>query len=121
MGNFTYDDMFDAWKNIYVGIRYMRWIYKYLAEKKGISKDVAIPFTVMAYNWGIGNFTRWLNETQASNNVIDEIVPFETKNHLLDYIWWKNHWSNVFNEGERRNEKLRNGLCDSRNTVSTDM
>lgn len=89
---FTYDDMFDAWKNIWVGIRYMRWLYRYLTTTQKISSNIAVPYTIMAYNWGIGNFARWLRETKACNTVIDEKVPLETKNHLVDWLWWWDYW-----------------------------
>lgn len=31
--SFTYDDMFDPARNVFVGIRYLRWLYRYFTGK----------------------------------------------------------------------------------------
>jgi soluble lytic murein transglycosylase len=82
---FTYDDMFNVEANAWIGIRYLRWLYKAFSGYEN-----RIILTVMAYNWGIKNVTKWLMLEKACNSLIDEAVPDETKNYILDYIFWCN-------------------------------
>jgi len=80
--------MFDPPKNVYVGIRYMRWLYRYFTQRLKLSHELAVPCVIMAYNWGIGNVVKWLNETKKCNSHIDEAVPEETKSHWLNWLFW---------------------------------
>jgi len=80
--------MFDPAKNVYVGIRYMRWLYRYFTQRLKLPHELAVPCAIMAYNWGIGNVVKWLNETKKCNSHIDEAVPEETKSHWLNWLFW---------------------------------
>lgn len=90
--NYTYDDMFDVEKNIQVGILYFKWLYDYFYNRYPLK--TALMFSIMAYNWGIGNVVKWIKQTEPSNSAIDEAVPLETKNYILDFLWWYNYYVN---------------------------
>lgn len=89
--NYTYDDMFDVEKNIQVGILYFKWLYGYFYNRYPLK--TALMFSIMAYNWGIGNTVKWIKQTEPSNSAIDEAVPLETKNYILDFLWWYNYFA----------------------------
>ena len=88
---YSYDDMFDPAKNVFVGIRYMRWLYRYFC--KHVRAELQVPLQIMQYNWGVGNVMKWLKQTEKSNSVIDESVPNETKQHWLDWLFWSVVWA----------------------------
>jgi len=85
--NFDYDDMFRPDRNIFVGVRYLRRLYRMFLEY-----ECPHILAVMAYNWGIGNVLKWLAMKDPSNCKIDEAVPNETKAHLLNFVFWSEHW-----------------------------
>lgn len=85
----SYDDMFDIKKNVYVGIRYIRYLYRVFKQAECANH---VHLSVMAYNWGQGNVFKWLAMEQPDNSKIDEAVPQETKNHLTDFIFWREYW-----------------------------
>ena len=91
--SYTYDDMFDPAKNVFVGIRYMRWLYRYFKNIQNLDTELAIPYSILAYNWGIGNVVKWFKYTQKSNSFIDEAVPEETKSHLIDWLFWSGYYT----------------------------
>jgi len=93
--NFDYDDMFRPDRNIFVGIRYLRRLYRMF-----LGYERADILTVMAYNWGIGNVLKWLAMRDPSNCKIDEAVPQETKAHLIDFLFWSEFWR-LKGEGKR--------------------
>lgn len=86
---FSYDDMLDPAKNVFVGIRYLRYLYRVFKQTNsaGITNLV-----IMSYNWGQGNVLQWLSMKRPDNSVIDENVPQETKLHLFDFIFWREYW-----------------------------
>jgi len=94
--NFTYDDMFRPDWNVFVGVRYLRWLYRVFLDH-----DNPHVLAVMAYNWGVGNVQKWFEE-KKENERIDESVPAETKAHLFDWIYWCEYWRK---ELSRRREK----------------
>ena len=85
--NFDFDDMFRPDRNIFVGIRYLRRLYRVFLEY-----EHADILAVMAYNWGLGNVIEWLMLKNPSNCRIDEAVPAETKAHLIDFLFWSEYW-----------------------------
>lgn len=87
---FSYDDMFDPAKNVFVGIRYLRYLYRVFKQTNsaGITNLV-----IMSYNWGQGNVLQWLSMKKPDNSIIDEQVPQETKIHLFDFIFWREYWN----------------------------
>jgi len=93
--NFDYDDMFRPDRNIFVGIRYLRRLYRMFLDY-----ERADILAVMAYNWGIGNVLNWLAMRDPSNCKIDEAVPQETKAHLIDFLFWSEFWR-LKGEGKR--------------------
>ncbi len=85
---FTYHDMLRADHNVFVGIRYLRWLYKALSHLEPTLREIA---TVMAYNWGIGNVQNWLSLAK-DNPQIKKEVPQETKDYVISYIYWCEYW-----------------------------
>lgn len=88
---FTFEDMYDPYKQVLSGSLYLTWIYYFFTLKNIIPTE---PIITLGYSWGIGNTYRWLKNTEQTNNKIDEAVPAEKIQHLLDNIWWKNYWDN---------------------------
>jgi len=93
--NFSYEDMFRPYFNIFVGIRYLRRLYRMFLEY-----EHADILAVMAYNWGVGNVVKWLTMKDPSNCKIDEAVPRETKEHLLDFLFWTERWKQELEKKE---------------------
>ena len=83
--DYSYDDLFKPVVNVWVGIRYLRWLYRSFEQYE--SKEI---LAVMAYNWGIRKVSNWLTLEKLSNTVIDETVPTETKNYVASFVFWRN-------------------------------
>lgn len=88
---YNYDDMYDIEKNLRVGILYFKWLYDYFMNR--YPPQTTLIFTLMAYNWGIGNTVKWLKHTEPTNSAIDEAVPIETKNYIIDFFFWYNYFA----------------------------
>lgn len=78
---YTYDDMFNPSHNVWVGIRYLRWLWRAFKDFENREN-----LTVMAYNWGIGNVIDWLRNRDTS--AIASAVPQETRDYLVKYTYW---------------------------------
>ena len=87
--DFSFQDMYDPYKQVLSGSLYLTWIYYFFTIKEIIPTD---PIITLGYSWGIGNTYSWLKNTKQTNSEIDEQVPQEKIQHLLDNIWWKNYW-----------------------------
>lgn len=94
---FTFEDMYDPYKQVLAGTLYLTWIYYFFRLKNINPTDTIIT---LGYSWGIGNTYAWLKNTKQSNSEIDEQVPQEKIQHMLDNIWWKNYWELKFSESE---------------------
>jgi len=88
--NFTLEDMLRADRNIFVGMRYLRWLYRVFEQLPN-----APLLSIIAYNWGIGNVMAWLDGKKR----IQEI-PQETKDYVLKYLYWKHFWQKKLREEE---------------------
>jgi len=87
--SYTYNDMLNPSHNVSVGLKYLRWLWR--AFEKFECREM---LTVLAYNWGIGNVIKWLSE-EKDNTKIDESVPKESKDYLVQYIYWKEKYRKV--------------------------
>jgi len=102
---FKYSDMFDPEKNITAGTRYFKKLYHYWARQLArwkvpdeIFDALVFIFSVLSYNWGVGNVKRWLTQTPADNACIDEKVPHQTEDHFFDVVWWAVYFSRNLKE-----------------------
>ena len=86
--NFSYDDMFNPDKNILAGTAYLRWLFKFFSKEP---EEIQLILVIMAYNWGCGNVRKWL-KTKQDNRVIDESVPTETKDYIVNVLF---HMANI--------------------------
>lgn len=80
--NFTMDDMTRPDRNIWVGIRYLRWLYRTLS----LFVNARI-LAVLAYNWGIGNVLDWIAGKKSFSD-----IPKESKDYVLKYLYWREYW-----------------------------
>lgn len=83
--NYTTEDLKFYHINVWVGIRYLRWLWRAFegVKDKGLRKML----TLMSYNWGIGNVMRWLKKVKTEDlGYIKKIVPAETKDYLIAFI-----------------------------------
>lgn len=80
--NYSYDDIFNAEKNIRAGVCYLR----YLLDKFP-SEEAAL----CAYNAGEGNVIKWLADSKYSDDGITlKKIPFkETDNYVRKIIFYK--------------------------------
>jgi soluble lytic murein transglycosylase-like protein len=88
--NFTLEDMLRADRNIFVGMRYLRWLYRVFEQLPH-----APLFSIIAYNWGIGNVLAWLDGKKRIQD-----IPLETKDYVLKYLYWKHFWQKKLREEE---------------------
>lgn len=91
--NVKWDEFFDPYQNVSVGILYFKRLLNYYATKYPFN-PFAISYAIMAYNFGIGNVNTWLRNTKPDNSHIDEFIPKETRDHLLDVMWWYTYFRN---------------------------
>lgn len=80
--NFTMEDMLRPDRNIWTGIRYLRWVYKTLSRFVN-----AHILAVLAYNWGIGNVLDWIAGKKSFSD-----IPKESKDYVLKYLYWREYW-----------------------------
>lgn len=80
--DFSNEDIFDAEKNIQVGVCYLRYL---------IDKFEVVDVAVCAYNAGEGNVAKWLSDKSYSDDGKTlKVVPFmETKNYLSKIKFYK--------------------------------
>jgi len=91
--NYSYDDMFNPRKNVEVGALYFKRLYNYYLTKYPFN-PFALNYAIMAYNFGIGIVNNWLKNTKPDNGYIDEFIPKETREHLLDVMWLYAYYKN---------------------------
>jgi soluble lytic murein transglycosylase len=91
--NYSYGDMFEPRKNVEVGVLYLKWLLDYFKSHYPFN-IFYISYAIMAYNFGIGNVNTWLRNTKPDNSHIDEFIPKETRDHLLDVMWWYTYFKN---------------------------
>lgn len=91
--NYSYGDMFEPRKNVEVGVLYLKWLLDYFKSHYPFN-IFYISYAIMAYNWGIGNVRHWLEEVDYDNAKIDEAIPLETKNYLVDVMKWYKYYCN---------------------------
>ncbi|WP_126992267.1 transglycosylase SLT domain-containing protein [Thermosipho globiformans] len=91
--NYTYEDMYKPKPNIVVGCLYLKWLLNYFKTRYPLNPFYLI-YALMAYNWGIGNVRRWLEEVPFDNSKIDESVEQETKNYLTNISKWYKYFCN---------------------------
>lgn len=89
---YTYDDLFNPSINLWVGIRYLRWLYR--AFETFENREM---LSIMAYNWGIKRVIDWLS-LEKDNVLVDESVPLETRNYLCSYVYWTNVYKHKIKE-----------------------
>ena len=99
--NFSYEDMFRPYFNIFIGVRYLRRLYRMFLDY-----EHADILAVMAYNWGVGNVLNWLTMKDPSNSTIDEAVPKETKAHLFDFLFWSEFWQKQLEKRESHEKRV---------------
>lgn len=85
----TYDDMFDPKANVWVGIRYLRRLYRAFLDTVD-----PVHNAIRAYNWGVGNVRRWL-ESNLSTPQIIETLPKETADYVHKFDWWREKYSKI--------------------------
>lgn len=91
--NYTYDDMFKPKPNVIVGCLYLKWLLNYFKTRYPLN-PFYLQYAIMAYNWGVGNVRKWLEEVPFDNAHIDENVPQETKNYLTNIAKWYRFYCN---------------------------
>ncbi|MBB6061872.1 soluble lytic murein transglycosylase [Thermosipho japonicus] len=91
--NLTWDDMFNPYHNISIGVLYLKRLIDYFITKYPYN-PFSVNFAIMAYNFGIGMVNQWLRNTKPDNRFIDEYIPKETRDHLLDVMWWYTYFRN---------------------------
>ena len=88
--NLALEDMLRPDRNIFVGMRYLRWLYRVFEQLPH-----APLFSIIAYNWGIGNVLAWLDGKKRIQD-----IPLETKDYVLKYLYWKHFWQKKLREEE---------------------
>lgn len=86
--NLSMDDMLRADRNIWVGMRYLRWLWRVW---EGNEEFERIFLTVASYNWGIGNVQHWLNEIKSRRSIM-KFVPPETTDYVWLFLYYRKIW-----------------------------
>lgn len=91
--SYTYDDLFDPFINVIVGLCYLHFLKKLVDKyvKSTYPEEYRKLLVIMAYNWGIGN-VRALLETAPDNKKLKYVIPEETKDYVTKFLFWKHHY-----------------------------
>jgi soluble lytic murein transglycosylase len=86
------DQLTDVFTNIWVGTYYFKWLWDYF--RKHYANLSTIDLALMAYNWGIGNVSKWLKmENPFHFKVIQ--IPQETKDYIFKFHFWYNYYKRL--------------------------
>ena len=78
--NYSKDDLYDPETNIRYGTYYLQYLY---------SRFGTWEKAIIAYNWGEGNFSEFLNNEGYTEGDYDSIPVTETKNYVKKVM---HHW-----------------------------
>ena len=78
--NYSKDDLYDPETNIRYGTYYLQYLY---------SRFGTWEKAIIAYNWGEGNFSEFLNNEGYTEGDYDSIPATETKNYVKKVM---HHW-----------------------------
>lgn len=83
----NYDDMLDAEKNLWVGIRYLRWCYRQFENCYDVRH-----MAFRAYNAGPSRVRAWLSAVKPNHRDILATLPTETNNYVDLIDWFTEYW-----------------------------
>lgn len=92
---FKFEDMSDPELAVDCGTQYLQNLLNYW-KKFYTSEYICIYLTLLSYSWGIGNVTKWLRDTPADNQFIDETVPKDKRDYNENVTWWAVYAANRF-------------------------
>lgn len=90
--NYTMDDLDDPKINTYVGMRYIRWLWRYFSKHIPNIEDRKF-FVIQSYNWGLGNVMKMILNTGNKYDSVDikELFPIETKDYIIKFFFFNEY------------------------------